>query len=863
MTEPDSRKTIDDVKNDEFAMLGVSGSSGPSALCISGGGIRSATFGLGALQGLADAGVLDGFDYLSTVSGGGYIGAWLTSWKHRAGGLKQIMPGLRSGCPPPKPGTLDPIGHLRQFNNYLAPKLGLFSADTWTLAATVIRNMALNWLVLIPLLMAAVMAPRMILSLALLKDEFPEFYGHNFPLSLLVWPVRIAASFFFAAAFFNAMRYLPGIGRVNHKEKDFLRYCLTPLVLATLGFLSYDAWFDPDKGTATPAPAFLPILLWCVLSAAAGWIAYLFFGGRPLRTTKGKWAGLTLAVLFAGGGTATAAWLLVGNVFNAFTRWTSYITLGPPLLLAGFLAAGTLFVGLTSRALGDDDREWLARGGAWVSIFIAGWLGVCGVTLIAPIWILGPHVSAWLQSGLAAAGGVSGAISAAAGFISKSAPGTEERRANGTQASTRNPVFDLVAKLAAPLFIAILLAGLSVLANVLMREAHFVDLPWRQHEAIADYSRAEFVAATILAFLAVGWVAARYINVNKFSLHSMYRSRLIRAYVGASSSHGKEENFIGFWADDNIYMGDLKAEQRPFHVVNATLNLVGGDNLAWQQRKAESFTISPLHTGNQRLGYRPSGNYGGPKGISLGTAITISGAAVSPSMGYHSSGVIGFIMTLFNARLGAWLGNPGEAGEKTWRKDGPTSAISSLFREAFGRTDDKCAYVYLSDGGHFENLGLYEMVTRRCGLILVLDGGCDPQFTFEDLGNAMRKIRIDMGISIDFRSVCVPGKLRWGYADIQYSAIEPERKNGVLIYLKPMITGDEPPDVAAYYNANGDFPHQSTGNQFYNESQTESYRMLGLHTVQSMCSGWDGKAGLKGLFDFVTGAAAKTAGGTA
>jgi len=118
-------------------------------------------------------------------------------------------------------------------------------------------------------------------------------------------------------------------------------------------------------------------------------------------------------------------------------------------------------------------------------------------------------------------------------------------------------------------------------------------------------------------------------------------------------------------------MHDLQPNLKPFHVVNIALNLVAGRRLAWQQRKAESFTVTPLHTGNCALGYRPSASYGGDKGISLGTAITISGAAASPNMGYHSSPVIGFIMTLFNARLGAWLGNPGPAGSKTWEKPGP------------------------------------------------------------------------------------------------------------------------------------------------------------------------------------------------
>src|SRR5437764_1355504 len=112
--------------------------------------------------------------------------------------------------------------------------------------------------------------------------------------------------------------------------------------------------------------------------------------------------------------------------------------------------------------------------------------------------------------------------------------------------------------------------------------------------------------------------------------------------------------------------------RRPFHVVNLTLNLVAGKRLTWQQRKAQSFTVTPLHCGNYCLGYRPSQQYGG--GISLGTAVTISGAAASPNMGYHSSPATGFIMTLLNARLGAWLRNPGTAGEKTWKLAGPQSA---------------------------------------------------------------------------------------------------------------------------------------------------------------------------------------------
>ena len=128
--------------------------------------------------------------------------------------------------------------------------------------------------------------------------------------------------------------------------------------------------------------------------------------------------------------------------------------------------------------------------------------------------------------------------------------------------------------------------------------------------------------------------------------------------------------------------------------------------------------------------------------------MAISGAAASPNMGYHSSPSITLLLALFNVRLGWWLGNPGKEGDKTYTQEGPDRAIVPLVEETFGLTTDTRPWVYLSDGGHFENLGLYEMVRRRCRLILAIDAGCDPDFAFEDLGNAVRKIYIDLGIRI-------------------------------------------------------------------------------------------------------------------
>src|SRR5262249_58439421 len=92
-------------------------------------------------------------------------------------------------------------------------------------------------------------------------------------------------------------------------------------------------------------------------------------------------------------------------------------------------------------------------------------------------------------------------------------------------------------------------------------------------------------------------------------------------------------------------------------------------------------------------------------------------------------------------------------GNATYSRPGPDFALAPLIEETFGLTTDERPYIYLSDGGHFENLGLYEMVRRRCRYMVVVDAGCDPTYTFEDLGNAVRKIAIDLGVKIRFHGL--------------------------------------------------------------------------------------------------------------
>jgi hypothetical protein len=832
------------VKKKEQEALGA-GNGQPSALCISGGGIRSATFALGALQGLADLEILEHFDYLSTVSGGGYIGGWLTAWKQRAKGLKNIIPALESTAPPVAPGKLDPIQHLREYNNYLSPKLGFFSADTWTLAATVARNMLLNWLVFIPLLMFVLMVPRIVLSLARLGDTVHTWYtvsvGKWF--FSLEYIVPVLGGIFFAIGVFHALRYLPGVGHQNHDQQKFLTNCFGAFFLAALALVTTDAWFTGGTEAEETTMDFLPLLACVVLSGLLGYIA--FFIWRALKKRRDpsqqfpvvRWRGLIAAGILTSLSTAGGAKLLVSEYFRHLS-WPVYVTFALPLLFISFGLAVAIFVGFTSRVLNDDDREWLARAGAWGLLFTACWTGLAALTLIVPQVLFDLHgrIAVGVDSALAAAGGMGGLLATLAGLSSKN---KAKPQSSGPSNQESSGLVDLAAKVAAPVFIAVFLGCLAILINVILWKTGVVLAYWKEHRKLLEETRPEIVVILAVLFVSFSWIMARVVDINKFSLQAMYRNRLIRAYLGASNANPDLNDFTGFAGNDNPLLSELTPTMKPFHVVNMALNLVSGKRLAWQQRKAESFTTSALHCGYGEV-YRPTLGYGGGKGLSLGTAVAISGAAASPNMGYHSSPAMTFIMTLFNARLGSWLGNP---GRDKWTHEGPKSAFDSIVREAFGLTNDSSPYVYLSDGGHFENLAIYEMVRRRCKYIVVLDGGCDPQYTYEDLGNALRKIRIDMKIPIKFLdpvpAPLAPPDKRCGVAEIQYSKIDPSIQDGFLIYIKPVVLKGDPPDVTGYKAANTDFPHQSTGNQFFNESQTESYRMLGACSVNDIFKKWD------------------------
>lgn len=229
-------------------------------------------------------------------------------------------------------------------------------------------------------------------------------------------------------------------------------------------------------------------------------------------------------------------------------------------------------------------------------------------------------------------------------------------------------------------------------------------------------------------------------------------------------------------------------------------------------------------------------------GVSLGLALAVSGAAASPAMGMYSTKSRAFLLTLANARLGLWFGNPQD--DLSWQRSEPPLSVGPLMRELLGLTTDKNPHAYLSDGGHYENLAPWEMVARRCRFIIVSDAGCDPQYALDDLANAVRRIRLDLGIPIQFDPIDITrggqgqGNPHAAIGRIRYAVVDgADVPDGTILYLKATLSGDEPVDVRNFACSDPTFPHDSTANQFFDEARFESYRTLGFHTMLSVLPG--------------------------
>ncbi len=817
---------IERVLEEEARFLQHKPGEDSTALCLSGGGVRSASFGLGVLQGLAQAGVLGTFDYLSTVSGGGYIGGWLTSWRLRAHQRGEPDPCQQLAEGPagqPEPET---VTRLRRLIKFLDPRTGGLSADVWTLMGTILRNLLVNWMVLVPLIAAAAMVPRLYLGVLGLPSQ-PELVSRE-TLEFLFRHHWILLVLLVAIASIYAALELPSLGRRASGLHRFLVWFLTPVLLVHViaSIHRYWAWrFDDPLSLGSQ-----------VLLSSAGMVLPWIVGGAMSGRLWRPWIWLAAALAGAAGRLA-AFWAHHYLTSLAHNDPQLFVVVDLTISMLMLFLQIALFIGLASREMTDEDREWWARAGAWVLISAIAWGLASAVVILGPILFDGvlerfgvSHAVG--RSGLGLLTVLGGAVAhsvASAWLVASSGLGWVKRVA-----------FLAAAPVIAILLIVLVSDGNRLLLIAVHNAVRTLELFSEHLHPIGAALPEDLIVFGALAGLAL--LLGHVIAINRFSLHGMYRDRLVRTFLGVSrpGAERRPSPFTGFDEDDDLAISRLTEPGRPLHVVNATLNLVAENRLATAERKSASFTISPLHVGSADVGYRPASRYSG--GITLGQALTTSGAAVNPNMGATSSPALTFLLTVFNARLGVWLGNPGAPGDATWTRAAPTIGVAPLVNEALGRTTDRNPYVNLSDGGHFENLGLYEMIRRRCRYIVVTDAGADPGYAFGDLANAIRLVRVDFGVDIAFPGgvhIGGPGAgphpIRWAIGTIGYRRVDPGTEDGILLYLKPTILGDEPVDVANYARANPPFPHQATTNQWFDDAEFESYRALGLHTVQTLC----------------------------
>ena len=339
-----------------------------------------------------------------------------------------------------------------------------------------------------------------------------------------------------------------------------------------------------------------------------------------------------------------------------------------------------------------------------------------------------------------------------------------------------------------------------------------------------------FAGAAVLFFL----LNTLWVDINITSAHGYFRDRLSRVFLIRASWFGKTSS------NDQLKLSELASENpsAPYHLINTALNLAGSKVEDLPGRRSDFFMLSKRYVGSYATGYAPTPAVEKLDAqLNLGTAMAISAAAAAPNAGTTTIKPLVFLLTFLNVRLGYWLPNPWyvQATQRIRRlmvraRPGPWY----LMREALGLLDATSAFVNVSDGGHMENLAIYELLRRRCKLIIVVDAECDPSLTCPSLATVIRYAQIDLGIQIDIDLSAFPARAdgtskdHWSVGTIDYGGGE----TGRLLYVKSSLTGDdEPPYVTDYRRRNVTFPHESTADQFFGEAQFESYRALGFHAM--------------------------------
>jgi hypothetical protein len=722
-------------------------------LSLSGGGIRSATFNLGLLQELHDQGILRVFDYLSTVSGGGFVGGFWSAWRANSERANAGFPDLTTN---PEPAATNSarteapeVRHLREYSNFLAPRLGIFSYDTGRLVVAAFSAS-------IPAVLAALSA---------------------IAIALAAWLVL------------GGLLLNGGIG--------FSAIVLGAVTAAVFVTSEY-AW---QRGSERSS-------MWYVAAAvAATVITSLIWYGLPR-------IGITFANLYSSG-----VWPLPLIAEKALVR--DWLTLFAP----GAVWLATALALVIARWFGSTrlrHLRWRLARAAFDRVtsrvlFTAAAWGVMALIWVAAVGLFGDPADRERGLQLTGIAGTTAALALIFGTIQKvmsKLPGTHHL---GGRMRTW-----LIPKLPQLVGYATLLGFiLTVVAAALW----IGERPSPQTGLAIGLSIAGGISVLTLFLF----------DPNEVGLHSFYRARLARAFLGAWNSTARrqtEEN-----PDDDLPLDKL-SPARPLHLICCAANdLSSSDHLANLHRGATSAVLSRVgfSVGSDWVAWPPDST----RIPTLASAVTASAAAFNSHMGSLSMALgpgVTFVMTALNLRLGRWVAHPTHFTRPWYLRPLPGW---QFYRELFGFSRANGTHVHLSDGGHFENMGLYELVRRHCRFIIASDCGADGDVSFDDLGNLVRRVREDFGVEIEIDleplSPSDKGLARQPMVagDIHY----PNGDTGILLLFKPTLVGNEPPDITQYKRRNAAFPHETTGDQFYDEAQWESYRRLGVHAARTAFNG--------------------------
>lgn len=742
-----------------------------TGITCSGGGIRSASFCLGVLQGLQSNKTLDRMDYLSTVSGGGYIGTTLTIGMSSHGEFPFGRLDQESRETPE-------VRHLRDHSRYLL-QYGLPSVIT--AIAIYLRGIMMNVLVTLPILLWAAG------FLLLLDPDTKELVTNRF-----LW---------------LDLTGLLGQSRIPFTTLIFFLVAGLLILYAVWVSLSPIKPIEQRQRGAKIAGIILVLAILAVLLEVHAALLRLALESQ----NRIKSLGTTDADVAKG-----EFFAFVFNNAKAIVLYVSPFVLLVLPFLKDLISKATTG---QSASWGDAARKMASR------------LLVLLAAAIAPLllWVGTMQLAYW---------------------------GTEIFQCSNATISLHDCPRNEVLRAGWPHAPAL--------------------LQW-YFEKTAYFNGAFLSFAIAAAALFLFWP---FLSVNSNSLHQLYRDRLGGAFLITRRVKGAATDEIDY--ADAFKLSEIKVAWAPYHLINTALNVPGSTFANRRGRNADFFVFSRHYIGSEATGYVDTESAEAiVDGLNIGTAMAISGAAAAPNMGMASIRPLSLTIALLNVRLGRWIRHPQDIairkkklGDKIepqfWRIPRPRH----LLYEAFSKTGvsveqldakeirKRHGFVFLTDGGHIDNLGVYELLRRRCKLIIAIDGEADPDFDSGSLVQVERFARIDMNVivklnwePIGVRTQAVTNEIKNGQlkeqpgphvalGSISYPPLIPggEREKGALIYIKASLSGDESDYVIAYKKANPQFPHETTLDQLFSEEQFEAYRALGEHIARRFLDGRDGVA---------------------